>query len=63
MAHSVELIGVSKRFAQDGPAAVSELSLVMEEAASADLDLVFLIAPNTTDERVRDVDQKANGFV
>ena len=40
-----------------------ESALVADEAAAEDLDLVFLIAPNTTDERVRDVDQKASGFV
>lgn len=40
-----------------------ESEVVTSEARSAGLDVVFLIAPNTTDVRVRDVDEKASGFV
>ena len=32
-------------------------------AADQDLDLVFLIAPNSSDERIRAVDRRATGFV
>lgn len=34
-----------------------------ETAADYDLDLVFLIAPNSSDERIRAVDCRATGFV
>ena len=40
-----------------------ESELLTEAAREAELDLVFLIAPNTTDDRIRTVDQKATGFV
>lgn len=34
-----------------------------EAAASHDLDLVFLVAPNTSDDRIVTVDERATGFV
>ncbi|PSQ95881.1 MAG: tryptophan synthase subunit alpha [Bacteroidetes bacterium SW_9_63_38] len=34
-----------------------------EAAANYDLDLVFLIAPNSSDDRIRAVDRRATGFV
>jgi tryptophan synthase alpha chain len=34
-----------------------------EAAASHDLDLVFLVAPNTSDDRIVTVDKRATGFV
>jgi tryptophan synthase alpha chain len=34
-----------------------------EAAAEHDLDLVFLIAPNSSDDRIRAVDRRATGFV
>jgi len=36
---------------------------VTEAAADHDLDLVFLIAPNSSDDRIRAVDRRATGFV
>ena len=40
-----------------------ESGLVAAEAEAAGLDLVFLIAPNTPDERIRAIDRQASGFV
>ncbi|NNE69634.1 MAG: tryptophan synthase subunit alpha [Rhodothermales bacterium] len=41
----------------------SERALVAGAAADANIDLVHLIAPNTSDDRIRHVDQVAGGFV
>jgi tryptophan synthase alpha chain len=40
-----------------------ESGLITEAAAEAELDLVYLIAPNTPEERVRRIDDLASGFV
>ena len=40
-----------------------ESGALTEAAARHDLDLVFLIAPNSSDERIRAVDRRATGFV
>lgn len=40
-----------------------ESASLTEAAAEYDLDLVFLIAPNSSDERIRAVDQRSTGFV
>ena len=40
-----------------------ESGLVEDEARDAGLDLIFLIAPNTTETRMRAVDSRASGFV
>jgi len=40
-----------------------ESAAVTEAAADHDLDLVFLIAPNSSDNRIRAVDRRATGFV
>ncbi len=40
-----------------------ESGLITEAAADAELDLVYLIAPNTPDDRVRRIDKLASGFV
>ena len=40
-----------------------ESGLITDAAADAGLDLVYLIAPNTPEERVRRIDELANGFV
>jgi tryptophan synthase alpha chain len=41
-----------------------EESAKLEEAAAAhELDLVFLVAPNSSDDRIRAVDERATGFV
>ena len=40
-----------------------EAQLLTEHARAAGLDLVFLIAPNSSDERIQRVDELATGFV
>ncbi|MFB6273309.1 MAG: tryptophan synthase subunit alpha [Salinibacter sp.] len=40
-----------------------ESDFLCEAAAAHDLDLVFLIAPNSTDDRIAAVDRRATGFV
>ena len=40
-----------------------EAALLTDAAAQHNLDLVFLIAPNTSDERVQEIDRLATGFV
>lgn len=40
-----------------------ESAALTEAAADQGLDLVFLIAPNSSDDRVRAVDRRATGFV
>jgi len=40
-----------------------EAGLIREAAGENELDLVFLIAPNTPDDRIRLVDEAATGFV
>jgi tryptophan synthase alpha chain len=40
-----------------------ESDALTEAAAKHDLDLVFLIAPNSSDDRIRAVDRRSTGFV
>lgn len=40
-----------------------ESALVADEAREAGLDLVHLIAPNTPDDRIVDIDERSTGFV
>ncbi len=40
-----------------------ESALIEDEARANDLSLVYLVAPNTSDERMRMIDQKSEGFV
>lgn len=40
-----------------------ESGLITDSAAEAGLDLVFLIAPNSSDERIAHIDRLATGFV
>lgn len=40
-----------------------EGGIIENEAAAAGLDLVYLIAPNTTDTRVQDIDQRTHAFI
>lgn len=40
-----------------------ERALIADAAAENTLDLVFLIAPNTPDDRIAEIDQLASGFV
>jgi tryptophan synthase alpha chain len=42
---------------------LDEAGLIADEAAAANLDLVHLIAPNSSDERIRRIDAAATGFV
>lgn len=40
-----------------------ESGLIQEAASDAGLDLIFLIAPNSSDERIQRIDELATGFV
>lgn len=40
-----------------------ESALLEDDARKVGLDLVYLIAPNTSNERIRQIDEKASGFV
>lgn len=40
-----------------------ESGLIQDAAADAGLDLIFLIAPNSSDERIERIDELATGFV
>lgn len=40
-----------------------ESGLIEEEALKNGLSLIYLVAPNTSDERMRMIDSKSNGFV
>lgn len=42
---------------------LDEAGLITDEAAAADLDVVHLIAPNTSDERIAHIDAATTGFV
>jgi len=42
---------------------IEESSLLAENAAMEGLDLIYLVAPNSTDERMKQVDQHSSGFV
>ncbi|MFH5831875.1 tryptophan synthase subunit alpha [Halalkalibaculum sp. DA3122] len=40
-----------------------ESALIDEEAKSHGLSMIYLVAPNTSDERMRKIDEKSEGFV
>lgn len=42
---------------------IEESSLLAEQASLHGLDLIYLVAPNSTDARMREVDQHSSGFV
>lgn len=42
---------------------VEESGVIDTEAAEHGLPVIYLVAPNTTDERMKIIDQKSNGFV
>ena len=53
--------GVDGLIIPDAP--LEESSIISEEAEKNNLDLIYLIAPNSTDERMRRVDDMSSGFV
>lgn len=53
--------GVDGLIIPDAP--VEESSIISEKAAEHHLDLIYLVAPNSTDERMKTVDQHSSGFV
>jgi tryptophan synthase alpha chain len=59
--HDAQEAGVDGLILPDLPP--QESALITEHAAAHDLDLVFLIAPNTSDDRIREIDRLATGFV
>jgi len=42
---------------------VEESGLVKDECKSRDMALIYLVAPNTTDDRMRLIDEESEGFV
>lgn len=42
---------------------LEESSIIVESAKNYHLDMVNLVAPNTTDERMQQIDQQSSGFV
>lgn len=53
--------GVDGLIIPDAP--LEESSLISEEAEKNNLDIIYLVAPNSTDERMKKVDQASRGFV
>lgn len=53
--------GVDGLIIPDAP--LEESSLISEEADKNNLDIIYLVAPNSTDERMKKVDQASRGFV
>lgn len=53
--------GVDGLIIPDAP--LEESSILTEEAAQQNLDLIYLVAPNSTDRRMQLVDQHSRGFV
>ncbi len=53
--------GVDGLIIPDAP--LEEASVISEEAQKHNLDIIYLIAPNSTDERMRRVDKMSKGFV
>lgn len=53
--------GVDGLIIPDAP--LEESSIISDEADINNLDLIYLIAPNSTDERMRRVDEMSSGFV
>ncbi|MEO1022780.1 MAG: tryptophan synthase subunit alpha [Bacteroidota bacterium] len=42
---------------------IEEGGIIEQEAAKNDLPIIYLVAPNSTDERMQQADEKSNGFV
>lgn len=53
--------GVDGLIVPDAP--IEESSILSESAKKYDLDLIYLVAPNSTDERMKAIDEKSRGFV
>lgn len=53
--------GVDGLIIPDAP--VEESSIISKKAEDHNLNLIYLVAPNSSDERMRVVDQHTNGFV
>jgi tryptophan synthase alpha chain len=53
--------GVDGLIIPDAP--IEEASIISEKARQHHLNLIYLVAPNTTDERMRRVDEQSSGFV
>jgi tryptophan synthase alpha chain len=58
---NASLAGVDGFILPDIP--VEEASLVESHCIDNDMALIYLVAPNTSDERMRLIDQKSTGFV
>lgn len=56
-----EKSGVDGLIIPDAP--LEESSIISEKASDHHLDLIYLVAPNSTDERMKRVDQHSSGFV
>ncbi len=54
-------VGVDGFILPDIP--VEESGLIEKEANAVDIPIIYLVAPNTTDERMRLADEKSDGFV
>ncbi len=53
--------GVDGLIIPDAP--IEESSIISEEAQRNNLDIIYLIAPNSTDNRMKKVDEMSKGFV
>lgn len=56
-----EKSGVDGLIIPDAP--IEESSIISESAGKHHLDMIYLVAPNSTDERMRKIDGKSSGFV
>lgn len=54
-------VGVDGFILPDIP--VEESGLIEKEAAKVDIPIIYLVAPNTSDDRMQLADQKSDGFV
>lgn len=53
--------GVDGLIIPDAP--LEESSIISKEAAANGLDIIYLVAPNSTNERMKRVDEQSSGFV
>lgn len=53
--------GVDGLIIPDAP--LEESSIISEAAGQNNLDMIYLVAPNSSDQRMRRIDQKSRGFV
>jgi tryptophan synthase alpha chain len=56
-----ELSGVDGLIIPDAP--LEESGFIKEAAKAHHLDLIYLVAPNSTDERMKKIDEASSGFV